>query len=492
MKKALSILLLIGTALSFAACQVTPEAPIIVEKDTERMVEKAQQTLPPELEVLPLTKRYSIKEHLDKEVSLFEGKLIIRVDADVVVPAVDTLSITHVVPANFTQETVSALFEALCGSTVMYKGRNEFSKPEIEQLLLTLKRQKEELVANGGESWEIENLDSAVAYYETQYAAAPDAIEDSVCDGTLYPGESWIKDVFIGTYTYVLASEFPGPQDFLWYTGKKCKTFYVFNNSDQTEPVDTGSEKMYPSRQANMEYHDERYYDSSWDCYWNSKRLSVASSADLTQGELDAAGLSPESAIAQAEALFARVRIPFTVQDVRYIAAKAPFYELDCSRQVNGANLTIGGEGVGGDGLSPYWPYERLRIWISGNGIFYFFWISPYEVADTEVENATLLPFEQIEEIFYGMMKAVYAPQAQNENGTGIRVTKVSLQLQRLKLKEDNSEGLLTPVWCFYGTRTVDEAVKNEGMTSDWERGYMPLLIVNAIDGSIIDLEKGY
>ena len=49
-----TMLLVIGL---FAGCQATPQQPIVIQKDTEQMIEKARETLPPEQEKLPLAQR---------------------------------------------------------------------------------------------------------------------------------------------------------------------------------------------------------------------------------------------------------------------------------------------------------------------------------------------------------------------------------------------------------------------------------------------------
>lgn len=102
-----TMLLVIGL---FAGCQATPQQPIVIQKDTEQMIEKARETLPPEQEKLPLAQRYAVKEHLTKQIERETARLLIEVDADVCVPGTDAVGITHVVPANFSQETVSAFF----------------------------------------------------------------------------------------------------------------------------------------------------------------------------------------------------------------------------------------------------------------------------------------------------------------------------------------------------------------------------------------------
>lgn len=496
--KSIRILLfiLLACAITLAGCRATPEQPVVVQKDTEQMIEKAKETLAPETEKLPLTERYAVKEHLKKTVTELDGKLVIDADADVGVPATDKLSIVHVVPANHSQETVYALFKALCGDTAMYKGRQaedgkRYAKAEIDDIIVTLNQEISGLEASGGDENEIMSLQDEVEYYEGVYAGAPDSIEDTPADGTLEGNDVYYGETFAGKNTMTFAVEYPGK-----YYGYNGKVFSVYNDSDQKDAVEyegpKGDKKTrYPSYEADIEYYDEHYF--SFDEWERSNWRRIFAQGDLTQEELDKAGLTPEQASGLAEKLFADVQIPFSVTGIFYVDLPEPCYMLDCSRQVNGANLTTAGEGVGGDGLSPYWAYERMSLFVSKEGIIYFRWHSPYEVKETTVESATLKPFEDIESIFYTMMKTIYAPAAKAENGTTIDVSYVSLQLQRIKLKDDNSEGLLTPVWCFYGIRTVDEVIKNPGMVSDWAAmGYTPLLIVNAVDGSIIDLEKGY
>ena len=64
-------------------------------------------------------------------------------------------------------------------------------------------------------------------------------------------------------------------------------------------------------------------------------------------------------------------------------------------------------------------------------------------------------------------------------------MNRVHLGLMRIKAKDTRGEGLLIPVWDFWGTRDfpadsgeyVDEQI---------------LLTVNAIDGTVIDRDLGY
>lgn len=498
MKRAYIFTSVVLAVALLAGCQRTPETPVVIQKDMQQMIEKAQQTLAPEVKKLPLTARYAVKEHLEKTVTEMDGKLVIKVDADVGVPATDRISITRVTPANHPQETVYELFRALCGDTKMYKSRETqdesmYTKAEIDEIIIALDKDISELQGSGGNEYDIKSLQETVDYYKGVYSDAPDSIQDTPANGTLKEQEVYYGDTFAGTNTTTFAVEYPGK----YYNGDQGKAFRVYNNSDQKEKVEYeglkgDTQSIYPVYQASLEYYDDRYFDQmgNWE---RSNWKRVFSSDALERDKLEQVGISPTQAADIAEKLFADVQIPFSVTGIFFVDLPEPCYMLDCSRQVNGANLTTAGEGVGGDGLSPFWGYEKMSLFVSREEIIYLYWYSPYDVRETAVDNATLKPFEDIENIFYTMMKTIYGPAAKDENGTTINVSYVSLQLQRVKTKEDNSEGLLTPVWCFYGIRTVDEKIGNDGMMSDWAAmGYSPLLIVNAVDGSIIDLEKGY
>ncbi len=68
-----------------------------------------------------------------------------------------------------------------------------------------------------------------------------------------------------------------------------------------------------------------------------------------------------------------------------------------------------------------------------------------------------------------------------------IQISRVRLNLMRIKAKNNATSGLLVPVWDFYGTQVF----------GDGEVHVVPLeetivLTINAIDGSMIDRELGY
>ena len=68
----------------------------------------------------------------------------------------------------------------------------------------------------------------------------------------------------------------------------------------------------------------------------------------------------------------------------------------------------------------------------------------------------------------------------------------VQLGLLRIREKNDMEHGLLVPVWLFTGTFAYAEAQRSEWTSVEEYGSYNPLLIINAIDGTIIDPYLGY
>lgn len=115
-------------------------------------------------------------------------------------------------------------------------------------------------------------------------------------------------------------------------------------------------------------------------------------------------------------------------------------------------------------------------------------WKSPVHVLGVENENVQLLPFDRIMEIFrQQIFMNIYIGKDYlgNDSHTNMRVTGIYFSYMRIRKPNEDSYWLL-PVWDFRG---YDELVAVE-IDGWWDT--FSLLTVNAIDGSIIDRNKGY
>ena len=90
--KKLMCMLTCFVLLLLCACQPTPEKTVVIQKDMEQMLEKAQAAPEADLQARPetsLSERYAIPQQMKLAITGAEGRLSISIDAPV------TVSYTH-------------------------------------------------------------------------------------------------------------------------------------------------------------------------------------------------------------------------------------------------------------------------------------------------------------------------------------------------------------------------------------------------------------
>lgn len=131
------------------------------------------------------------------------------------------------------------------------------------------------------------------------------------------------------------------------------------------------------------------------------------------------------------------------------------------------------------------WDYENLIAVVDGDGnIVSLAWRAPLRITDTISQSTPLLSYEEIQRIFEVQMNREFAYELAKD--ATVTVDTAQLGMFRIREQNDLNSGLLVPVWFFTGTIEY----KNGG--TDYKDGHSPLLIINAIDGSIINPDKGY
>ena len=102
------------------------------------------------------------------------------------------------------------------------------------------------------------------------------------------------------------------------------------------------------------------------------------------------------------------------------------------------------------------------------------------------------MPFARISEIFEKIMLVKYSPKLDYVERARYQVNRVALELQRVSEHNSIENGLLIPVWNFYGVFHC-EYTDGTVYTIDDTQGFSdPFLSINAIDGSVIDVNKGF
>lgn len=120
--------------LALSACQKTPDSPIVVGKDNEKLIEKAVASSDTPFSA---PSRYSADEPLTNP----QGSLTVNVDAAVIVPNSDELSTARVEKHLFTEAECQTYITALFDSQATYSGDVFETKAYYQQTILEWQRQ---------------------------------------------------------------------------------------------------------------------------------------------------------------------------------------------------------------------------------------------------------------------------------------------------------------------------------------------------------------
>ena len=162
-------------------------------------------------------------------------------------------------------------------------------------------------------------------------------------------------------------------------------------------------------------------------------------------------------------------------------------YRVNCVRTVNNVSVTSDQlSSYVDDAYSKQWYYEQMSISLCEEGIFSMQWRSPHEIIETVAPDTAMLSFAEIAEIIPTMFRVKNEPQG--EVKAEYKIERVVLSLRRIMEQNNVENGLLVPVWDLYGSAVY--TYPGEPPVPDTYQGSQ--LTINAIDGSVIDLDKGY
>lgn len=172
-------------------------------------------------------------------------------------------------------------------------------------------------------------------------------------------------------------------------------------------------------------------------------------------------------------------------RDSAYTPVEETSYVLAYTRVIDGvpllpASYQMMDAGYRSDLFIPAVGYDQMFITIDREGrVSNFFWSCPTAVQEERIPQE-LLPFADI----MGIAEKVFPLRYQSEEVLGeqhFRVTRIALGYMAL-LQRDTLSFALTPVWNFYGDYDPEQE----------HYSYRPLLTLNAVDGTVVDLAYGY
>lgn len=504
MKKTLSLFCVLCLLLALAGCVQTPEPPLVAQKDVDRLIEKAQQE--PDGNALSDLAEKAPGDY-QWQTTAYQNRIKVAVDAKVVLPKRDAAPMYRVTAGALTDEQCQAI------TAYLYKGTPTYEMPQDRTVGLKADVQREideytRALNEGMENrlfqeqvlqWR-QNYDGlGLSEEEVQQLAEGGAREDMIrllgvfrdelpeavdsYEGVVPRGDGTLHDAEGGTYKSLSLRSELGDQLMITSAEK-----------DQGAWTD-----LLWVRQGAPEYNLASAKTPA-------ETPALAQARAQADGLFDAAGIemgcfavfqiddgTPDGLFLGLRGRGYSERLPSDASHAGYV-----FYYTTAVDGLTAAwSAAAGQTGTtekGQDSFEASWMYEMAYVVVDGDGIATAFWTAPVTEKKTVSENSPLLSFDQAREIFENMVTVPYEGTLATHDAVGwdvpndvfeLSVTEVRLELIRSRASGGERTGLLTPAWVFYG--------KISG-TASAGSDFFPdiILAVNAVDGTILDVDKGY
>ena len=473
--------LLLAAAL-LAACQPTPEVEPVAQKDSEALIERVEVAEEGVTDMAKAPESRHITRELT-EVSQRTG-IDITIDADVVLPETDAIPVARVQNGHQDMSVLENIWEIVGNGSGMLE---DFPRSYYEGQASMWMEYRE--AGNLDKYSSFEEMDAAISELLAEAAtkpAEPVFLPESPMD-VMQTGEK-LHD----TYD---CSE--GAVNFYGWSDQET-VYNMWLNAT------SGGGNGF-TRDIEMDYELNDYQNSV-------NPLNIYLPA-IERGEfrVQLPERSIEDAQAYAEQLLADIGITDFACVVARIAPLIPrffdeqqdvcpcAYELLFTRQVAGVNVTYNDVTDSGGRLyrdtpdyTPSWGYERIQLLVDDAGVLYMAYPPLYEVTEIVTERAEILSLEEAVASFEQMIGYQYAAYETGQrelcDDAYLCIDEIRLGLTRIVEKNAQQQGYLVPSWTFFGSYDLD------GFWPDGEghHGTEAILIVNALDGSIIDPDRGF
>ena len=471
------------------ACQPTPETPPIVNKGDGKLRETIEQSAAP-------AEKYSAPDTWQDEFKREGSTLTVKVAASVNVPDVERFPIVEIGPADFSQSEVDHLVDLFTDGAPLYEYDLPMTKAQYQERILEV--QAELAMADDPEADlpPKEEIEALIADLQRRMQEAPESVEREPIDGKLKIEEG--LDYETMEAAVYLGGEAPAQICVNNTSDTYLRAGFTFDNGVIFQP-----RKSLEGQQA------------------KGQQMTPQEAMAAVDSMLSELGLTDMHAVSVATGVG-------LIDNFTPIQEDMQGYIVTCKRFVDGIPVTqaeVRGGGGGGkevdeaiaDGkideqqYAPYWSDGHIVVSIDDSGIRSFRWLNHGKMGEVFNENVPLMPFDEIQKKFEQQIFATYGVDAAilviEKDGQGtkdreeitldtvIDIYRVELGMVTIRQKDRMGSFVLVPAWTFFGKQT---AVKPDGEpivhADDEMAGYISdsLLIINAIDGSVINQNSGF
>ena len=487
-----ALLLLLG------GCQATPEKGVVASKNDgafeAALADKVSPTLalaaeePPAAETAPPTAVPAV--HEDSFDGAQEG---VRFHVKVAEPAVPgPMPVLRVRPLELDGEIVHKVGQVFYGDTTVNEYTGQMTKAELEEALLAEKQEyadwqyrieQDPAIDADDRDYVRQSFEESIARLEEKYASAPETIEEKPLDWQFHE-QSYYPD-----YYGVQDNGAQYIKGLGTYDGGRCRLDAVKRLGDDYKVQSLSFYPYVPEdmQDAAPEPSEPPQVDM------DAARAQAVELADA----MDVGGFAVVPDIAMEAA---RENVGFGPGTVWL----TPVYGgVPLTYHFGGFNVASGS----GDDYATTYGYENMSFSFDENGVAGFTWENMHQVVETENENVVLLPFADILSAAGDRMRMMDMDYTFTRiEGTilSVEVTDVVLGMSRIRMKDSATDYYVTPTYTFYGTATTcdmdgeplripvyDDGGNDTGQTQIYTQ-LKELVVINAVDGTVIDVGKGY
>ena len=485
MKRVTAFFLL--SLIILCACQPTPAQDAVKQKDTNQLIEAVKEAEQAKNEPI----KTPVKERMPQrfQCDFFTDIRQVHVTADVPIQVLTkgVFPLLRVQRRTFTNEERLTVYRRLFDSDTVYKYEYRPTKEavvkEIEWLLQEpTAEEKKEFLEDPEESEEtwaayLQSRKDRIEELRQKYLSLPD-------DGSPLPFEPWDGALFTirngESPGMVVGVEYPTPMKMPSY-GTLLEGRPVYYSHEKEDGNDTYSVFSFDKRldKPNVERIAPEDYGKAH------------AGATITARQAAEAAMTP--LVGLGDFAVADILWSHDADDVAVAAGKIgkQAYLVRLTPIFHGASMPycdMDAMDIPEDGdYTPSWCYEHVIAAVDGDGtILGMVWEGPLKETEVVSDTTTLLPFAEIMDIFARQVNRIFSYE-EDMHGS-LTVSDVQLGLFRIREQGDMESGLLVPVWFITGEYSYANHPEEVHLYDDLS----PIAVINAINGSIIDVMKGY
>lgn len=469
------------------ACQPTPEAAVVASKNDgalEGALEESQTEVKDTSEDI-YTDNFYIESftNIDNDITF---------NMELEPPAEeDGMPVLRVRPKTISVASAKQVAEVLFGNADIYEHSENWSKAKLEEIILSLRQRladSEAMETYYGSKKDsmAKQIEAVIEKYEDKYTVAPESVEESLCTWEFHP-RSWYYDQS-------------------W--ADEDDPAYISDSKSQWIVADAEKNALpYVYSVCNREENDYRMHSITCEINWDlvDESLVYSSKApsemEVTEAQTTAAAMLENMNIGSWVIDSCVVReIAAMNGSAQYeiVVTACPVYNgVKVTRQKQLDNLHTE------DAYASNYYYEEVIFSFSGDNLVSFQYRSPLEVVDVVNEDAAILPFETAAEKCKSQLQMSLLaadPYASNDFFEAARkevnVYQVELGLVRTRVKNSSEDFYLLPAYTFRASYDLydqqDTLVFDSTVLEAAGLIAKEIVVINAVDGSIINTRLGY